>query len=319
MDKHLLDEVIACMPKDRTLFRYARGDYALMLLSRIVGDGVRIGEIKRSAYGRLLSKPSVQRLLAGTGNGVVSRSVFDYAYVEGRQDFLLTLGRWNEDCSDHNQTSRRSGNLVLQVNFNASHDREFASVVGRSCRRDFVTCGHPVMKVGDRRYFRHTLAWVRMDIDFKTDEVLIEEVQTDWLRDAKWYLQNLERYAKDNRRELKALVVDDKVDAAVNYVRKTLAPYFKMWDEAALTAAINFVVDELGVGRIYFHSFETGNVLKKIHYSHPPRSLYTDLPHKFCFKLTDEVPSMLAERKNIRRILKRIKQPRWYRMDTHDL
>jgi len=315
MDKNLLEEVIACLPKDRTLFRYGRGDYALMLLSRVAGAGVGIGEIRQSAYGRLLGKPSVQTLLAERGNGVVSRSVFDYAYVEGRQDFLLTLGCWNEDRRDYNQTSRHSGNLVLQVNFNAGHDREFTRVVGPSGREDFVSWGHPVMQAGDRRYFRNTMAWVRMDVDFDTDEVLIEEVQTDWLRDAKWYLRNLEWYVKNNRDRLKEQVVGGRVDAAVNYVRKTLAPYFRMWDEAALTAAINFVADELGIGRIYYHSFETGNVLKKIRYSQPPRSLYTDLPRKFCFRLTDEAPGMLARSKVVKRKLKRIKQPRWYRLE----
>ncbi len=315
MDKNLLDEVIGCLPKDRTLFRYARGDYALMLLSRAVGDGVRVGDIRQSTYGRLLNKPNVQKILANTGNGVVSTSVFEYAYVKGRQDFLLTLGCWNENHRDYNQTSRHSGNLVLRLNFNASHDREFTRVVGPSGRNDFGYWRHPVMKPGDRRYFRHTMAWVRMDVDFESDEVLIEEVQTDWLRDAGRYLRNLEWYAKNNRDCLTKLVVRGKVDAAVNYVRKTLAPYFAMWDEAALTAAINFVVDELGIGRIYYHTFETGNVLKKIHYGHPPRSLYTDLPRKFCFKLTDEVPGMLAKSKIVKRKLKRVKQPRWYRFD----
>ena len=69
MDKNLLNEVIACLPKERTLFRYMCGDYALMLLSRIAGDGVRIADIKQSAYGRLLSKPTVQKHGAeGPGN-----------------------------------------------------------------------------------------------------------------------------------------------------------------------------------------------------------------------------------------------------------
>ncbi len=168
MDKKLLNEVIACLPKDRTLFRYARGDYALMLLSRVAGDGVRIGDIRQSVYGQLLGKPSVQKLLANMGNGVVSRSVFDYVYVEGRRDFLLTLGCWNENCRDYNQTSCHSENLVLQVSFNAGHDREFMRFVGPSGREDFVSWGHPVMQAGDRRYFRHTMAWVRMDVDFET-------------------------------------------------------------------------------------------------------------------------------------------------------
>ncbi len=312
MDKNLLDEVIACLPKDRTLFRYARDDYALMLLSRVAGDGLRIGEIRQSAFGRLLGKPTVRTLLAAKGDGMVSRSDFDYACLEGRQDFLLTLGRWNEDLRGDNQTSRHSGNLVLQVNFNSSHDREFMRVVGPSGREDFLGWGHPVLQAGERRYFRHTMAWVRMDVDFETDEVLIEEVQTDWLRDARWYLRSLEWYAENNRDQLKDQVVNGKVDAAVNYVRETLAPYFRLWDEAALTAAINFVVDELGIISIYYHSYETGNVLKKIRYSQPPRSLYSDLPRRFCFRLTDEMPAMLARSRAAKRKLKRVQKPRWY-------
>ena len=314
LDKSLLDEVIACLPEDRTVFRYARDDYALMLLSRVTGDGVPVGELRRSAYGRLLNKPSVEKLLANRGDGVLSRSLFDYAWVEGRQDFLLTLGRWNEAGRGYNQTTRHSGNLVLQINFTASHDREFEELIGPSGKDDFASHGHPVLQAGDRRYYRHTMAWVRMDIDFETAEVLIEEVQTDWLRDAEWYLWNVERCLKHDRKRLYELVLKGKVKAARRYVKDTLAMYARLWDEAALTAAINFAVDELGIGCIYYHSFETGNVLKKIRYSHPPRSLYTDLPRKFCFRLTDEAPAMLYNSGVARRKLKKVKQPRWYRL-----
>jgi len=318
MDRKLLDEVIACLPKDRTVFRYAQDDYALMLLSRIAGEGAQLAEIRRSAYSRLLGKPRVQRLLADRGNGVVSRSVFDSARMERQQEFLLTVGCWNEQHCAYNQTTRRGGNLVLQVNFNAGHDREFMRVVGPSGRGYFSNRGHPVLREGDRRYFRHTMAWVRLDVDFEAGEMLIEEVQTDWLRDARWFLRHIEWCAKNKRDRLKDKVVNGRVDEAVNYVRKTLAPYFGMWDEAALTAAIEFVVDELGIRRIYYHSYETGNALKKIRYRLPPRSLYTDLPRRFCFGLTDQVPDMLARSAAVRRKLKRIRQPHWYRLDLSE-
>ena len=143
-----------------------------MLLSRIAGDGIRIGDIRQSPYGRLVGKPTVQKLLADKGSGVVTRSVFDYAYVEGRHDFLLTLGSWNDNRRDYNQTSRHSGNLVLQVNFNVGHDREFMSVVGPAGRDGFGYIGYPVMQPGDRRYFRHTMAWVRMDVEFETTKLV---------------------------------------------------------------------------------------------------------------------------------------------------
>ncbi len=315
MNKTLLNEVLECLPKDRTLFRYGRDDYALMLLSRAVGNGRSAAELRKSGYGQLLVKPCVKRLMAVSGNGILSRDLFDYAYSEDRFDFLLTVGRWNEGSKRYQQTSRRSGNLVLRLNFNAGHDREFRRVIGKAFQDYFVAWSHPVLREGERDYFRNTMAWVRMDLDFETGEVLIEEVQTDWLRGARRYLRNLEWCARRKAKRLDSMVVNGKVDAAMSYVKNTLTPYFRVWDEAALTAAINFIVDELGMARIFYHSFETGNALKNIRYGLPPRSLYTDLPRKFCFEETDETPEMLYRSPVAKRVLKKISSPRWYRME----
>ncbi|MEE9492689.1 MAG: hypothetical protein V3W04_04850 [Gammaproteobacteria bacterium] len=315
MNKKDLEEVIACLPKNRTVFRYAAGDYALLLLSRFVRKDMPVGRLRQSDYGRLLNKLPVKDVLSTVGNGRVSGNDFEYAWVENRQDFLLTLGSWNKKSFAYNQTTRNSGNLVLQVNFNTGHDSRFDKITGPAGKRCFANYGHPVLQQGERDYFRNTMAWVRMDIEFATGEVLIEEVQTDWLRNARYYLASVKRAAKRSDVWLKELVSNGKVESVEDYVEQMLAPYMKIWAEAALTAAIRFVVDELGIRSIYYHSFETGNALKRIRYSYPPRSLYTDLPRRFCFRLTDEMPAMLTGSRMVKRKLKKVKQPCWHRLE----
>lgn len=314
MKAELLNEVIACLPKERTVFHYTRDDYALMLLARFVGDGKSMREVRQSKYGGLLNKASIRRILADEGSGVLSSAAFDYAYVEGRKPFLLTTGKWNEEKSSYNQTSRNEENLVLQINFNAGHDREFLRVVGEEEVKFFNYYNHPVLQEGDRRYYRNTLAWVRMDLDFDENEVLIEEVQSDWLRHAQWYSKHLEWCLEHRRDWLEGLTVNGKVRAAMYYAKEILAPYYRIWDEAALTAAIQFASYELGLSSIYYHAFETGNVLKGIDYGRPPRSLYTNLPRRFCFEQTDEMPVMLRKSSAATRKLKKFKNPCWHRL-----
>jgi hypothetical protein len=54
MEKKLFVEIIICLAKDRTLFRYARNGYALMLLSRYAGKRNIIADLRRSHFGNLL-------------------------------------------------------------------------------------------------------------------------------------------------------------------------------------------------------------------------------------------------------------------------
>lgn len=311
MDKKLLDEIIACLPKERTLFRYARNDYALMLLSRYVGKGMKITDLRRSPFGKLLEKPAIRNLMTDTGSGCVSGDLFDYVYVKGRQDFLLTVGRWNERQSRYNQTTRNNANLVLQLNFNSGHDQAFERFVDKEDDWYFGNFSHPILKKGERSYYRNTMAWIRMDIKFDTDEVLIEEVQNDWLRDAHDWLKDKQSDLKNSKseQEKKRLLL-----AISEYMEKTLAHYYLLWDEAAMSAAINFVIDELGIGNIYYHTFDTGNVLKGMWDSHPPRSLYTDLPRKFCFVLTNEAPRMFGKSTVAKRKLRKVSNPHWYQL-----
>jgi len=42
--------------------------------------------------------------------------------------------------------------------------------------------------------------------------------------------------------------------------------------------------------------------------------MYTQLPKKFGFSLTNEAPEFLAKDRRAKRYLKAIKNPQWYRM-----
>lgn len=112
MKAELLKEVVACLPKERTVFHYTRDDYALMLLARYVGDGKSMREVRQTKFGGLLNKATISKSLADEGSGVLSSTVIDYAYVEGRKPFVLTMGSWNEEKCSYNQTSKNEGNLV---------------------------------------------------------------------------------------------------------------------------------------------------------------------------------------------------------------
>ena len=311
MEAQLLNEVIACLPAERTVFRYARDEYAIELLSRYVGEGKPVSEIKRSVFRGLLEKPAVKLLLSACGQGEISRRDFQYVYINDRQDFVLTVGKWDMSYESFSQTTRNSANLVLHLNFNKGHDSTFHHLIGNEELDYFRYESHPILRQGERRQYRNTLGWARLDFDLDTGEVLIEEVQNDWLRRATRYFRMMAKYIDRHPDYREKLGIRATRESIEQYVKRTLSPFYKIWDEAILTAVVRFAVDELGINRIYYHTFNTGNQLKQISWSHPPKSIYTDLPRKFCFTVTDELPSFLQKSKVVKRKLRKIKHPRW--------
>jgi len=314
METHVLNEVLACVAEDRTVFRYARDDYAVMLLSYISGKGKRICDIKRSPFRGLLEKPAIKPLIAGCGQGTLTQNDCRYGYSSQRQNFVLTVGTWDRNRRYFSQTTTDSGNLVLHLNFNTGHDCQFYDLVGKNEICFFKYHDHPILQRGERAYFRHTLAWARIDLDFDTGEVLIEEIQTDWLRRAQRYLTTRARYIANNPEYQKRMGIHSTMESIEHYVKLTLKPFYGIWDEALLAAVIQFCVEELGIRRIYYHTYDTGRQLKRIGWGQPPRSLYTDLPKKFCFSLTDQAPDFLKKSKVAKRKLKKVRSPFWYEL-----
>jgi hypothetical protein len=96
------------------------------------------------------------------------------------------------------------------------------------------------------------------------------------------------------------------------YLEAVLADYGDIWDEALLTAALQFIRQELGIAKVYLHTPETGGVIKRIKYAQPPRSLYSSLPKKFCFRQTDKAPEFLQQDRTFRKLEKRLGGTQWH-------
>lgn len=291
MDKETVNEIIACLPRERTIYSYFAGRYALQLLARATLHTRSIRQLRRGPFAPLLQKPVVQQLLPDCGNGLVDPGVFDVWPEKSVHDFLLGLTAWGHARDRrYNQTSRRGHNLVLQLNFNTSHMARFARLVSHPS--DYNCWLHPSCRESATRY-RETLAWARLDVSFDTNEVLIEEIQSDFVRYVDWL-----RYAQD--------------DPAA--VRLFCAPFKQLWAEAMLSAAIGFVWNELGISQIYYHEFDTGNRLKGLKTNHPPRSLYSQLPRRFCMQLTTQAPEFLLKQNAARKTLSRMSDAKFYRL-----
>ena len=307
MKKETIDEVIACLPQERTLFHYFKGQYAFTLLSYATQHQQSVSALKKSNYQRLLNQPAIKTLLAQQGNGQLCPELFQWPWNESSETFVLTVDQWGNDNWGM-QTTRSGGNLVLQLNFSGKHNHYYEKLVKPKCDAVFNGYGHPVMTRDKREFFRETLAWSRIDLNFSTSEALIEEIQNDWLRRI---LASLERI-KANKPSYLLSYCGCEPKQFISYVDNVLKPFFTIWSEAMLMASIRFIYEELGINRIYYHSYESGNKLK---YAEAPRSLYSDLPRKFCFELTEEDPAFLMESRSYRRKRRKIKDVQWYKLE----
>ncbi|MEM8498985.1 MAG: hypothetical protein AAF542_13240 [Pseudomonadota bacterium] len=317
MDTGLVYEIIDCLPQERTLYYYFKDRYAFYLLGRLLRqrkcEAVR--DIRSSSADQLLQKPAVKRFLSAKGNGIVSaQEMMDYwpsGDEEHVETYRLSLGCWGQDYArDYRwqQTSRPGANLVLQLNFNSQHDANFESWTGVDETQFFNSWGHPIST-----RCKNTLAWARMDVDFQSDTVLIEEIQTDWLREVTWAANYVRRH-KDKHAEVEYYGLKLRGRGLLSYQQLEAKRHQRIWAEAMLTASLWFIHEELGIKRVYYHSATTGAVLKNIRHRKPPVSMYTDLPRRFCFEKDREGPGFLHEDKRARRRLKCIKQPRWHKL-----
>ncbi|MCK5810401.1 MAG: hypothetical protein KAH00_04890 [Cocleimonas sp.] len=300
MELEQLKEIITCLSGDRHVFYYFRDRYALMLLKDYIGDtAMPINQLRQSPYAKLLNKAMVKKALGLAGNGVITAEQLGMIWDEKPLAFVTSLAQWGEGAKDWrwNQMSRKGYHLVLQLNMATDHTEQFEKLVKPDDLHTFNLCGHPTMEEGQRE----TLAWVRLDLDFATNEVLIEEIQCDWIREVREAVKDgYDWYGDYSEAELQT------------YANVILAPYAKIWEEAMLAATIDFIRHDLGIDTIYYHSFETGAVLKNITNDKPPRSLYTKLPSRFAFQKTEQGPEFLMRDKYVCKRLKQVKQPHWF-------
>lgn len=307
MDKMQVELIRECLNSGRTVFRYAPDSYAIQLLKDYIGDGMGIGALRRSPYGRLLSKPIVMEALALASTGTLEpwhlEAVLAQYHNHKPLNFILTLDEWGTDDKEERhwkQIVRTGYELVLQLNFASDHHKPFKELIQTEEAAPFSYHGHPVRKDG----MLETLAWARIDLDFNTNQALIEEIQSDWVKGAAdnggYWL-----YGEYNMQQY----------------RDVLRPYAGVWAEAMLTAALCFIRRELGIREVFYHSFDTGNRLKGIeryyHYGKPPRYLYTELPKKFCFAKTSEAPDFLKPVRYVH-YLQRHGKAQWFKLPTQE-
>lgn len=318
MDKKIAEEVIQCLPTQRTLFHYGKDRYAYFLLqSALAGKrSALLSELKKTPYGKLLNKPSVQQTLRHCGDGRLRQHALQEHWNLAQQSletYRLSLGVWgSESKSDYawQQTSRSGVNLVLQLNFNGAHDAEFESWTGLERAQALNYLGHPVSERD-----RNTLAWARLDIDFDSNTVLVEEIQTDWVRRAHYVARQVKRFTAEHK-EVDVWGMRVNRSGFLSYLKNVMDRHSAIWSEAVLTAALWFIREELGIKTVYYHSVESGALLKNMDDSLPPVSTYKDVPRKFCFSETQTPPAFLMNDTRARRRLKKRKAINWYYMEV---
>ena len=117
MDHQTATDIIACLPRDRTLFHYYRDRYSIGLLRQLARVPLYVTELKRTPFASLAQKPRVKTVLAQLGRDQLTEMHFaSHNYDPAQTPFILTLDLWGTDLnrqSRYKQTTRRGYNLLL--------------------------------------------------------------------------------------------------------------------------------------------------------------------------------------------------------------
>ncbi|MCB9581750.1 MAG: hypothetical protein H6717_32260 [Polyangiaceae bacterium] len=287
--------------KHPRVFPYFKDRYALLLLAWAADEGESVRALKQGRFSALFDKPVVKDVAARAPQ--LTRDLLLGVSAPSVEHYRITLGRWGarrvgEWRPAAFQTTRPGENLVLQLNFPRSHHRPCFGLVAPYPRdrlwdeHPWICAGHPVA--------RHelTLAWARIDVAFDSSEALIEEIQSDWVRNALAEARELASLRPEelSHAELFGFPSHVGVYHVLSYVEHVLAPHTRMWAEATLAAALWYLREVLQIRRVFYNTYETGTYLKDLDDQtyRPPRSLYTDLPRRFCFRRTSERPAALS-------------------------
>ena len=306
MKREIAKEVVACLPKGRTLFHYSKDDYAFHLLHLLKKDGEEIRNVRSSSLARLLEKPRVKPYLAECCDGKLHQDLIPrQQFLPEGQNYRLSLDVWGENVTQwrDNQVSRKGVSLVLQMNLNRNHFTKLSRCADLDDYDPFGGWGHPAR---EGKY--PTLSWCRLDFDLQTGEALIEEIQTDLLREMKDLAKRAYRAKKRKKEEVSFYGTDFKTTRFLDYWEREFCHHEKTWHEAMLSAAIVFLIEEIGMRTVYYHTHQSGKFLKRIDGTLPPVSLYTKLPKQFCFEKTREAPELLCREEGWKRRMRATNQ-----------
>lgn len=296
-----IDMIRQVLPERMQYPYYVDRESAWLLARHMPKEVADLRSLRQGPLARFLERPILRPLLARCGGRIARRDVemlaqagnigaapvpaavagaLDTICAAPWHDFELSFTRWGLGGDWWDQTSRKGGNLVLQMGFPSDHARLMGKYAGDRPRKDFEFDLHPIRSEG-----RPTLAWARLDIDIESGVALIEEVQSDWLRFVREEIEWLE--AQNPR--ARQLRTARQYDAALR------AAYGKLWPRAMLLAALILLRDELGLREVYMHQPETGRKLKRIEGLAPPVSLYSALPSRFGFAPVSHAPEFLRK------------------------
>jgi hypothetical protein len=310
-----------CLGWHKQPYYYFKDKYALDLLSYAADPGVTIADLKKSQWGYLLDKPVLKELLATLPGKKLSPEVLAACWPGNVFAFTMSIGEWGLDSRHRHktwyQTTRPGLTLVLQLNFGQDHNVRYRQLIKpEEDDHPFVSYVHPVQREKD-----FTMAWARLDVDLETGEVLVEEIQNDWLRYADGMYKRMTRLFSESKERVRNHWFFK--DSGRSYGRfrqyheEVLQPYAGIWDEAMLAATVQFVRQELGIRKIYYHTFESGNRLKYISEDLPPKSLYTKLPRRFGFQETDTAPQFIRNTRYLKKKLAAMEGLSWYLLELN--
>jgi hypothetical protein len=291
LDIRLAEEILASLPGGGVPFRYFKDRYAVQLLAYAAAEGRSLSELRRGRFRPLLQKPEVRRILGARGGRGVDWGFLDSYFPAPIEDYHLTFGLWGTEGDWRwNQTSRPGINVVVQLNFPLAHDRAYRRYIEPREDHPFEYSCHPINENG-----RHTLAWSRLDIDLERGEALIEEIQSDWIREAESASDVALRGFGEGELKLPWWLEEAGCDAIrlFRYVEYVLAHHRRIWDQAVLSASLWLLREHLLIRRIYMHTYESGCLLKHLASRRPPRSIYEQVPRTFCFERIVGAPRFL--------------------------
>jgi len=318
MKKNEIHELQECLDNGKRRFFYFKERYASILLAEVTRYQTDLTSLRKSHFAKLLQRPTVKAQLAKCGDRKLSPELFKYVWANDTLPFTINFGEWGSG-DYQSQTSRKGFNLVIRLNFSNHHGSEYRRLYKPNRHTVFNYSGHPVMcsyKKAEYADIRvpETLAWSRIDLDFKNDEAIIEEIQTDWLRLAKHELHDILQ-AMENGREHKVYCSEAKMNTAKEYLEKTLKPYEKVWAEAMLSATLQILLKDIGIKNIYYHTHISGRIIKDIPGASPPRSLYTNLPKRFCFQPTQYGPNFIEKTRSFKKKRQNYPFLKWQKLD----